>query len=372
MSRSSLLTALLVVAFTAPAQADLWKRASEPADPTVDVYNALMQKGDDAAIAANSQSMSLATVMKQLDTAIESYRAAAKIRPKAAEPFFRIGSVLNSFFFDDCDKTSFRQAPPPMTCFAQINLMAKAREMVEAWDAFEALSPLDPRINELLVTRAITRTKLVATTPKPQPLLEAAAKDYQALLDRADGVLNTLYGQNLGQVLVLGNLAETYMMLGDIEKAIYVYSRAKDAGARSSTLFGLAVALDRDDRGGDAAVVIRSLGMESYEGFHDEFTSGKVFFVPAGEEQYYFALANEAFGNSAQAIEHWRQYIRSGAHPQFQPRAKEHLDKLLRKNVNVRIESPITPDFGREPLMPKSPFDPVSPPPPRPPRKSRP
>jgi tetratricopeptide (TPR) repeat protein len=341
MKRSLLILALLAVA---PAtSADVWKRASEP-DPTNDVFNALLQKGDDAAIAANTHSISLASLMRQIDIAAEAYRAAAKVKPKSPEPHYRLGALLHSFFYD-CERNGM--TVPPITCRPNTpGRDQRGRETIDAWDTFESLSPLDPRINQMLMARAILRTKLVTSAPKPKPLLEGAAKDYQALLDRDDGLMRLDGG---GRTLVLGNLAETYMMLGDIDKAIETYMLAHRAGARGSTMFGLAVALDRDDRGAEALRMIRELGIDNFRAFEDEFATGNVFFVPVGEEQYYFALGNEAFGQVNQAIEHWRNFIQSGAHPQFHGRAKEHLQKLMLRK-NLKFEVPIAPDLGREPL----------------------
>ncbi len=367
MKRSLIITALLAVA--APAQGDIWETATSQNAVATDLYTSLLQKGDDAALAASSQSVGPTSAVKLVDAAIEAYRGAANVNPKSAEPFYRIGTVLNAFFFDDCDANTPRIRVPPVTCTARYDRIAKARDMVEAWDRFEALAPLDPRINDLLVTRAITRTKLVGTSSNPVALLEAAAKDYQAVLDREDGMLRERFSGGLG-VLVLGNLAETHMMLGNVERAIEVYIDAQRLGARSSTMFGLAVALDRDDRGGDASAVIRGLGEDEYDAFHTEWESGNVFFVPSGEEQYYFALASEAFGRHTEAVDYWKQYIRSGAHPKFQPRAKEHLDKLLARKNLPQIKTPFSSDLGRAPnFTPRSPFDPVAPPPPRPLRR---
>ncbi|MBA2538774.1 MAG: hypothetical protein H0V17_03995 [Deltaproteobacteria bacterium] len=338
MKRSILIA--LLIASTSSASGDVWKRAVEP-EPVTDVYDALMQKGDDAAVAANSQSNSMATTLRQVEISAEAYRAAAKAKPRSAEPHFRIGSLLYSFFFD-CDRQGGFSVPP-ITCGAKAK-DARGRDTLEAWDTFEALAPLDPRINQLLMARAILRTKMVGTMPNPKALLEAAAKDYQALLDRDDGLLRLDQG---GRVLVLGNLAETHMMLGQIEKAIDTYEVARRYGARGSTLLGLAVALDRDERGPEALRLIRELGVENFNNFQIEFESKNVFFVPEGEEHYYFALGHEAFGETVLAIEHWRLFIRSGAHPQFQPRAKERLDKLLARR-NIRFEIPV-PDLGNKP-----------------------
>ena len=55
------------------------------------------------------------------------------------------------------------------------------------------------------------------------------------------------------------------------------------------------------------------------------------------------------FSEIAESIEHWKKFIRSGAHPQFQDRAKAHLQKLtLRKNF--QFDTPAT-DLGREPAI---------------------
>jgi len=338
------LLVLCILVVAPAAHGDVWQHAIDP-DPHFDVYEALLNKGDEAAISANVQSISLSQMRKELEIAVEAYHAAAKANPTAAEPYFRIASVLYSFFFD-CDSVGGFVTPPKTCLIRGPTHDEKARETVEAWDKFESLAPLDPRVNEILLQRAIMRTKLVSTSSQPRPLLEGAAKDYRALLDREDGLL---FGSNLGRVLILGNLAETQMMLGNLDDAIDTYVAAKRYGARSSTLYGLAVALDRDDRQSEAMAIIRSLGIDAYIEFQREFETGQVFFVPSGEEEYYFALCDETFGRLDLAVEHWKAFVVSGAHPKYQPRAKEHLDRLLsRKKLRWRV--PLVPDLERDGL----------------------
>lgn len=327
--------AMLVVASTVGARADVWQRSLDPR-PDPDFYETLMAKGDEAAISANSKSISLQQIRKDLDAAIEAYRAAAKANPKSGEPHYRLGMLLQSFFFD-CDPNQNTVAPPPPTCQRGARLDDRAREVVEAWDAFEQRAPLDPRVNDILLQRALLRTKLVLSKPGDRSLLEGALRDYRALLDRSDGLLkHTAF-------LVLGNLAETHMMLGQLEQSIDVYKDAIKSGGRTSTIYGLAVALDRDERGSQAMTLIRDQGFKEFEEFEKEFDNGLVFYVPSGEEHYYFALAQEAFGNFDAAIQRWKDYLQSGAHPQYQPRAKEHLDALLAKK-NLRWRPPIVRD----------------------------
>ena len=120
------------------------------------------------------------------------------------------------------------------------------------------------------------------------------------------------------------------MMLGRLDDSIEAY---KELGTPThvSTIFGAAVALDRAERGQLALDLIRGQGATSYRNFRESVNLGRTFFVPEGEKFYYFALVDEALGLDDDAINYWRQYINSGAHPQYQPRARAHLDTLLRK-----------------------------------------
>jgi tetratricopeptide (TPR) repeat protein len=210
---------------------------------------------------------------------------------------------------------------------------SKAEEVIAAWDKFEELAPLDPRLsvgtfgeNEILFRRAILRTKLATKAH-----LEGAAKDYEKILSRID--TSDLPGEH-----VMGNLAETYMMVGRLEDSIEMYKLALRGAADTSTWYGFAVALDRDERSNQALEVIASLGKEQRDQFHARVARGDTFFVPEGEKFYYFALVDEALGMEDDAITFWRQYLNSGAHPQFQGRARAHLDVLLKKK---RTRSPL-------------------------------
>ncbi|HEY4056814.1 MAG TPA: hypothetical protein VGM39_09400 [Kofleriaceae bacterium] len=90
----------------------------------------------------------------------------------------------------------------------------------------------------------------------------------------------------------------------------------------------LAVALDRDCSPAEALEVIRAQGPDALQQYMLSFAEGLIFYVPDGEEQYYKALVFEAWERwDASAIE-WQAFIASGAHPRFQPRAKQHLDEM--------------------------------------------
>jgi tetratricopeptide (TPR) repeat protein len=351
MKRAALLAFVLVAS---TAHANVWERAIDSDKPdrlAEDKYESEMRQGDEHTMLANSKNITESEVKRQLKIALTAYRAAAAAKPREAEPYFRIGKLLYSFYFDCSGNWSSQNAAPTCKPITQTKPIDKdrANEIISAWDAFEARAPLDPRLSvgpfggafgddEILFDRAILHTHLAT-----KPHLQAAAADYEKILARFDG-------DNGATSRVLGNLAETYMMLGRMEEALETYREALRNSSDTSTYYGYAVALDRDESTRQALEIIRSQGLEQYEAFKRSVNmpGGGTFFVPEGEKYYYFALSDEAFGFEDQAIDNWQRYIRSGAHPEFQPRAKAHLDALgvKKKRRAIPIEPP-WPDLFR-------------------------
>jgi tetratricopeptide (TPR) repeat protein len=322
MKRSLLAIALLA----ASAHASVWDRAVTGAEDEAarDRYEAKMLEGDTAALTSTLESASRRSRLASIEHAEIAYRAAAAIRPHDGEPHFRIGNLIYAMYFD-CDEVMSR----PPTCDRDLATPQRMRTAVEAWDAFERRAPLDPRVAQILIKRAILNTKLVDGSASDRRYLEAAARDYRAALDRSDGLTGAR-----GDEQLLGNLAETYMMLGQLDDAIATYLQAIAVGAaRVSTVYGLAVALDRDGSGEQAFRRIRSQGAEGFDSFTKDYLHRSVFYVPEGEVNYYLALVNEAFGNHGRALELWNRFVASGAHPQYQRRAREHIEQLRKKRV---------------------------------------
>lgn len=326
-----LLPALLVCALAATASADIWQRAlDDQGTARRDRYEVALAKGDELALRANARSQVRQKSVQLVDQAIAAYKEAGELRKDQGEPYFRIATVLESFFVDCDDAIRFSIygfGVPPLTCPAQGTPVDPTRmqQTIDAWDEFEARGKLDPRIGDALFQRAILRTKLVDGSKHAQKHLEGAMADYKAILDRADGMTA------VGLEGVWGNLAETYMMLGKLEPAIDAYRLALRMGAGASTALGLAVALDRDENYPAALEVIRRISRPELKKFQTDFLEKQVFFVPRGEEYYYFALIYQALDEDLLAIRNWQQFIASGAHPQYQARAKHHLDALEAK-----------------------------------------
>lgn len=339
MSRSLVLaSALALSALAAPrARADLWREAiaNGAPDPAKDTYESELRDGDDHLLLANSKHASRTQVKEQLRLAIQSYRAAAAAQPKAAEPYFRIADALHSFYLETCGHQGLGISPSPLRdCRHPDRLDPEImKQTIAAWDAAEARAPLDPRFSPslgggLLFQRALLHTKLATRAH-----FEASARDYEKILARAD-----LGGRDLESTW--GNLAETYMMLGRLEDAIAAYVEACRQCQSVSTVYGLAVALDRDGRTAKAHDLMSRYRQDGYEKFVRSVREGDTFFVPHGEVFYYLALAEESLGMIDAALEHFKLFIASGAHPQYHARAREHIDDLLAKK---RAGVPPTP-----------------------------
>ena len=162
--------------------------------------------------------------------------------------------------------------------------------------------------------------------------LRQAIAVYREILERQD--------PDHASAVTSSNLAEIYMMLGELEPAIATYSQAVVGGADASATLGLAVALDRAGQGQQARQLVRAIGTESLRRWQDQIDDGSVFYVPNGEVHYYLALLNDAQGNPMIAAQEYDQFIASGAHPQFAPRAKQNKAKLraaARTTLRTRV-----------------------------------
>jgi len=320
--RRMIVIALLLCSQNARA-GDFWSTISEDdaAAMARRNYEKAMEEGDSLASLAISHATNNDEMKRQLQLAIRAYENAELARPDAPEPHFRAGLVLRNFFVECSDHVGLTW------CIPGHPSPIDAARMADEWMAFVKLAPLDPRVDyELMFDIAIANTHAVAreTNPdKARPRLEAALSFYQAALERVN-----LIDQNTTQRL--GNMAETYMMLGRLDEAISTYEEIVRGSADSETTYGLAVALDRDEQGQKARELIRALGADEFERFKASVVKGETFFVPDGEVYYYLALCEDAFGVDDRAAIDWQRYIDSGAHPQYDDRAKANLAALAK------------------------------------------
>ncbi len=198
------------------------------------------------------------------------------------------------------------------------------QESVDAFDALRALDPGYPRRDVGFFT-AIALAKLSKD-------FERIVDEYQRWLREPEEMFAVPFSRQLGLAVssrsqVHGNLAETFMSLGRLEEAIAHYREADALSpGQALNLYGLAVALDRDGNGHDAARVMRrALAIDPGM---DELERPGVFFVPPGDVYYYFALGSEVKNNKAQAIKHWRSFLVFAPQSLYLARAREHLAAL--------------------------------------------
>jgi tetratricopeptide (TPR) repeat protein len=335
MNRALVIAVLLIASAAARGEADVWQRALDPKasdELASTVYEREMRDGDDQVTLAAGRSISLRVMREHVQSALTAYNNAAIARPTRAEPYFRIGDLIHSFYLDNCiDQPHLNIAPSPLRDCSRADVLDlhMAEAALDAWDAAETREPLHPRFTAdfggaFLFRRAVLHTRLATKAH-----LQKALLDYQRILSRADPTEPSRLDDIWGNVWT--NLAETQMMLGDLDTALTSYREAWQYTKIASIAYGFAVALDRGSRGQAALSTIIAQGEDSYEAFNQSISRGDTFYVPRGEIHYYRALIEEAWGREERAIEYWREYIASGAHPEFQPRAQAHLDALIAK-----------------------------------------
>jgi tetratricopeptide (TPR) repeat protein len=302
--------ALALTATPAFADTDTWSAIAR--DPEAEVaqreYERAMLEGDNNLDFAVAEVQVASRRKRYVEAAILAYVLASRARPESPEPHFRAGAALHAFYVE-CN-THEGAALCKGSLGAHGEVRKQAERVLRHWDAFEQKAPRDPRVaDEILFERAILHTKLAT----PEHLARARA-DYLKIL--AIRHLGSRDGN------VMGNLAETDMMLGDLDAAIVHYRRTLEIEQNVSHYFGLAVALDRDEQGHVARSILRTFGVGGVRELERSLAERRVFYVPEGEAYYYLALGYEAIGIDDAALRYYDLFLASGAHPQFAPRAR--------------------------------------------------
>jgi tetratricopeptide (TPR) repeat protein len=313
--------AALALALAGPARADdtVWDRAIARADLAASraTYERALDKGNEAIQLAAAEGEDRHK-RRLVTRAVAAYREAIAALPDEPEAHYRLGTTLFAYYYacDDgrtalCDPHN----PDP-------DVM---REIAEHWRRFTTLAPLDTRGDGLLFSRALLHTRLATLDD-----FRLAIEDYETVIKRADDA------RRIDVDRAHGNLAETYMMVGRLEDAIEMYELAAARSGEISTVYGLAVALDRDGQRTRARQLVVGLKQTGFEQWQDQVLREETFYVPEGEKYYYFALVEEALGYHEQALVHWDQFIRSGAHPQYRPAAERNRKALAARRRGAR------------------------------------
>ena len=289
---------------------------SSPEEARAAEFQRHMERGDKLAIEAANTGMlrrrpgrrpiGWSHAKELAKQAVRAYERATGVAPNAAEPHFRAAAVLNRHLLSS-DSLALNSAV--------LRDRKYADRALEHWRAFATLAPLDPRVTDTLFDQALVHTRLATEDD-----FRAAVRCYEILLERTSSAggmrdFGTYYG----------NLAETYMMIGQLADAIATYERALEYGNSPIHGYGLAVALDRDGQNERAREVMLTYAMADRL---SALQRDGVFFVPRGESDYYLGLGYETLGDTTRALKYYRRYIKSNAHPRYQPRAKAHIKAL--------------------------------------------
>lgn len=130
--------------------------------------------------------------------------------------------------------------------------------------------------------------------------------------------------------VALSNRAEVLMGLGRLEEAVTSYRMAFDADGRNAgALWGMSVALDRDEQVGPAREAARRANEMDHE--RHGIIADDVFFVPAHEKHYYLGMALEASGEREEALAEWQAFLLvSGSEGRWSQQARRHVLDLGR------------------------------------------
>jgi tetratricopeptide (TPR) repeat protein len=157
-----------------------------------------------------------------------------------------------------------------------------------------------------------------------------AAQEYRRAIDaRGDLDLGILHW----------NLGDAEMAQGRLEEARRQYQLASAAAhdsangdlARDAPVIdlSLAVAYDRSEDPARAFAIATPQVAERALAVLGDLRS-RIFFVPPLDRIYTEALANQAIGNRARALELWTEFARKGADTPWAARARDHLAELGR------------------------------------------
>ena len=156
------------------AHANVWQHAIEKGtpDPAKDVFESELKSGDELAMSANARGASPSNVRQLVQHAVTSYRNAAAAKPDEGEPYFRIGRLLYSFYFECGDALQSTNASPLCTSDPTIFDRKRAEEIIDAWNASRLVRQqrLDHRplkIRQIKPSHNNLPDKLISTVNQP-------------------------------------------------------------------------------------------------------------------------------------------------------------------------------------------------------------
>jgi tetratricopeptide (TPR) repeat protein len=225
--------------------------------------------------------------------ALELYRRASADQPREPDPHYYSGTI-------------------------HADILRDPARAIASWRQVRALDPAYVHDPDMSFKLGIELSRLGRFTEGIAEYDRAAS--YKADIGRPD--------------IVLGNSAEAAMGAGLLDDAIRRYRLALaypsvDPASTALHLFGLAVALDRDEQVGAAReVMLRALETDPHRASMEPERG--VFFVPEGDRHYYDGLAHLVAGRPAEARYAFEQFLAVLPADQYARRARAHLAALVK------------------------------------------
>jgi tetratricopeptide (TPR) repeat protein len=225
--------------------------------------------------------------------ALDLYRRASLDQPREPDPHYHAGTV-------------------------HADILRDAARAIAEWQMVRTLDPKYVHDPDMSFKLGIELSRLSRFTEAIAEYDRAAS--YKAEIGRPD--------------IVLGNSAEAAMGAGLLDESIRRYRLALaaasvDPASTALHLFGLAVALDRDEQvHASREIMQRALELDPYRA--SMAPERGVFFVPEGDHHYYEALAQLHAGRLAEARWEFEQFLALLPVDQYARRARAHVAALAR------------------------------------------
>ncbi len=291
----------------------------------------------------------LREIKRYAELAVAAFEQALTLDPDDASVHFWLAGTLSRylhFYYDEQAITSKRDEV--------------GKRALTHWAAFERLSPKDPRRVQFVRPHGWSNTGF---SPFSGPTSRARSlppyqfersliytklggdDNFDRALDDYDFILNYLPRDGIDTgflATALTNSAEILMAVGRLEESIDRYREGIELSGGAERIlyqYGLAVALDRAGFTESALEIMADAVVRDTRPF-EQMRKATVFFVPAGDVHYYYALGQESLGHCDAAIEQYEAFLRLSSTARYHAAARAHVAYLKKARRDRKVCSP--------------------------------
>lgn len=244
-------------------------------------------------------------VAEKARTALVAYEKAIAVGPESADLHYRAYSaaVLSESYNPTAGRAAYEA-------------------VVEHVEAVRRLEPLDPRDDELSSSAGIAYSKLGALGGSDaDDNFEKGIREYEHS--------RSAYGSTMSSkdiATTYSNEAELLMAVGRLDEAIRDYRTSIEVFPQEALgYFGLAVAYDRN---GEWSKAVEAMNQAAEHRGVERLKEPGVFFVPAGDIHYYYALFQQMRGHAPNAAIEYNRFLQRCTDSKYAARARAHLAEL--------------------------------------------